>query len=330
MNRQVLVPLDGSGMAEAVLPLAATLARSMSGSLTLASVVADGIIARPLDGVFPTTPGTWEGYAREAELAREYLNNIAERLRAEKLVVETVVLEGAPAHAIVDYAAGHPHVKLIAMATHARTGIGRLVLGSIAEQILHDSPVPVMLVHPASGGSLSLPASLNPESVRKILVPLDGSAFAEQSLEQAKLLAANLGASLILFTVLQTEYDAVIVDGGTTQDRPLGPEESEANWAVEYLGDVARRLRLDQLVVETRIAYGGPAEEILKAADRLGADMIVMSTHGRSGLPRLWVGSVAMQVVHDSNRPVVLVRSKDRVGMHETKIIQNNLKLLMF
>ncbi len=325
MNRQILVPLDGSALAEAVLPQVTTLARSMSGSLTLVRVVPDIALARPLDGAFPTTPDMWEGYEREPELAREYLTNVAERLRAEKLVVETVVLEGDPARSIVHYADGHPHVKLIAMSTHARTGLGRLVLGSVAEQILHDSPVPLMLIHLAGGEEL--PQSPGATPVHKILVPLDGSAFAEQSLEQAKSLAVDLGASLVLLTVLATEYDLVIVEGGITQDRLLGSLESDDDWAVGYLGDLARRLRLEHLVVETRTTCGDPAEEILKAAARSDADMVVMSTHGRSGLPRLWLGSVAMRVAQGSGHPVVLVRSKERVSVREQNTVPNGLEL---
>lgn len=332
MNTQILVPLDGSALAEAVLPQVVTLARSMSGSLTLVRVVPDMVLARPLDGAFPTTPDMWEGYEREPEIAREYLATVAERLRAEKLGVETAVLEGDPARSIVHYAEGHPHVEMIAMSTHARTGLGRLVLGSVSEHVLHATPVPLMLIHPAGGEELprSVGAASAGTSVHKILVPLDGSAFAEQALDQAKLLAADLGASIVLLTVLSTEYDIVSVEGGAMQERVLGSPDSEAGWAIEYLGEVARRLRLERFVVEVRTAYGDPAEEILKATQKTGADMVVMSTHGRSGLPRLVLGSVAMRVVERSRQPVVLVRYKERVALREPVTVPNGLDLKAF
>lgn len=144
--------------------------------------------------------------------AHAYLTGVANRLADSGLVVSTEVLEGDPATAIGDYAAARPGDVLIAMATHGRSGLGRWLLGSVAERVLHMAPAPLLLVRPPSSptphplGEGRLPAAGSLPYTHR-LVPLDGSPLAEQALDQAATLARALGATLVLVAVVPTGDD---------------------------------------------------------------------------------------------------------------------------
>ncbi|MEO6456882.1 MAG: universal stress protein [Chloroflexia bacterium] len=318
MEKRILVPLDGSALAEMSVPHAVSLAHATSGTLTLLWVVAPAPVTLgvPMDGSFPASPALMEAREREPRVAREYLNRFVERLHvAEGLNVETIVQEGDPASMIVQYAEQNPSVKLIAMATHGRKGVSCWVFGSVAEKVLHASPVPLLLVRQELHASIEASTS----HYTRILVPLDGSTFAENALEHATALAATLRATLILFTVLPNQYDRVMTNKGGVGEWEwvAAPWAREAEWATSYLEDVAQNIAGAGILVETKISFGDPVEEILRMETEAAADMIVMSTHGRSGVQRLWLGSVAMKVVGSTTRPVLLVRAKERTEVPE-------------
>jgi nucleotide-binding universal stress UspA family protein len=238
-------------------------------------------------------------------LAGDYLQGVAIRLRAEGFAVDCHIMEDDPADAIVTYAEEEPGVTVIAMATHGRSGIRRWVFGSVAERVLHVATKPLLLVRPHNNAHDS---ALAKEEVayRNILVPLDGSDFAEQALGWAQA-AAGYEASLLLVSVL-TGLDASESEqpqGSRWVDAPL---HSRADYLSEYLTETARRLGVSGVRAQPYIRQGRPAEMILAAAAESHADLIVMSTHGRTGLERLWLGSVAAGVVKGATIPVLLVR----------------------
>lgn len=146
MKKQILVPLDGSGLAEMALPHAVRLAQATSNELTLLQVVPPFVLYDPMGVGAVPSPATWDAWEDEPARAREYLRGLADALSKQGVSTDTIVLEGDPAGTIVEYTKQHPEVQMIAMATHGRSGIRRWIMGSVAERVLHSSPVPLLLV----------------------------------------------------------------------------------------------------------------------------------------------------------------------------------------
>ncbi len=298
MNDTLLVPLDGSELSEAALPWAELLARHEGCALLAVRVVS-----------WPLYIGQSNGYAsaeiydhvRAAELeqATTYLADLKQRLAARNLAVDTVVAEGIAAQAIVDLAEERGAAAIV-MATHGRGGLGRLVLGSVAAQVATQATVPLLLVRPTAGAAPPTPA------LRRLLVPLDGSPLAEQALELAQDLA-NQGAALVLVRVVAPVerrkpgigVPETFVDEAATR---AAVQEAES-----YLRQLADSRARSSRAVETLVRVGAATEEILATAQEVAADLIVASTHGRTG-PRRWVlGSVADALVRRAAVPVFLV-----------------------
>jgi len=292
MTRKILVPLDGSVTAEAVLPYAVALARAAGDALLLLRVVTPTEISQSL--FWKTTiPQELRREWTEAVLTRAnvYLASMAERLRAMGVHVlfDVQPAEDAAA-AIVARAGGETTIGLIAMTTHGYGGALRWAFGSVAGKVLHAAPTPLLVVR--SNGGAHLPVL--EASYRTICVPLDGSTLAEQALIEAELLATRTGARIVLLSVVAQPAD-------------------EAADAEEYIGRIANRLRADQFKVTTHVVAGTPAEQIIRVAAEEQADLIMMATHGRTGLQQLWLGSVATRVVHGANIPVLLIRARNGV-----------------
>jgi nucleotide-binding universal stress UspA family protein len=228
---------------------------------------------------------------------------VARRLAEQHFVVDSRVVVGPPAEAIIQTGAAF---DLIAMATHGRSGIGRWVFGPVADKVLHGATVPVLLVR---AGRAAVAAGWP----RRILVPLDGSGLAEQALPLAALLARRAGAELILTCSIgwaqATADRALAIDvAGFSVMLP----ERAADQAHAYLTDIGQQLAAQGLTARSDIRSAPAAEAILASAAEQAADLIVMSTHGRSGLGRWTYGSVADRVLRGATLPIVLVRA----GVH--------------
>jgi nucleotide-binding universal stress UspA family protein len=285
--RRILVPLDGSELAERALPFARSLAHLVGGNLILARV-ADG--RRP----FGDPVGAQIKAAAEAEA---YLERLADGQRAG-YVAERSLPYGDPATEIAKLA-GERSADLIVMSTHGRSGLGRALLGSVADTLVRRTALPLLLVR------AGLPLDRWEHGLRRILVPLDGSELAEAALPRVAALAQASGARV---TLLQ------VVGPPTPELQPYEvavlPEDDEAlaEQARRYLAGAAARLSERGVGVESEVAFGWPAERIGAAAAEHHADLIAMSTHGRGGLDRLIVGSVADRVLRRAEVPVLLVR----------------------
>jgi nucleotide-binding universal stress UspA family protein len=304
MQREILVPLDGGPLAEAVLPQAIRLARATGSRLVLAQALAPSNVlvhAAGFDAAPANAPLKWGNPEQYAGL---YLRATADWLHGTGVPVSTHLLEGDPATAIVDYARHNAQVAMIAMTTHGRSGVNRLIFGSVAETVLHAAPVPLLV--------LRAPATATPRPVaayRTILVPLDGSALAQQALTEARALAQATGAALLLVAALPPLESLSVAEAGLTPFWMLETRQQEATRISHELEATAQQLEAEGLRVDTQLRHGMPAEEILAAAAEEDVDLVVMATHGRSGLPRLWLGSVALQVVRGASRPVLLIRA---------------------
>ena len=193
---------------------------------------------------------------------------------------------------------------LIVMTTHGRGGLERFWLGSVADALVRASPVPVLLVRPDEHH----PAA-QPPTFRKILIPLDGSALAEQVLEPALMLGAPMEAEYTLLHVVQPRV--LVRWGAFTTPTDLDFEATQRRQidAQHYLERVARPLRATGKQVILRVVVAEQAAPaILEEARQHGIDLIAIATHGRSGLGRLLLGSVADKVVRRTDVPLLLYR----------------------
>jgi len=301
MTPSIFVPLDGSPLAEQSLPHAARLAELLGASLLLARVPETMIVPVMSAGIWITQ----EIEPAEAhEHAEAYLAGVARRPELAGHTVQTLL----PGHPVADgllRAVEMTHPRLVVMTTHGRSGLGRWVLGSIADKIVHAAPVPVYVVR-----ATDAPATAAPPGFKRILVPLDGSPAAEAALDEATALARATGGALVLVRVPTVPgYATVIPETAGWIPQLLRDKAVEA---AAYLGALAERLRGDGLDVTTDVeivAVGTVAEGILAAAADHEADLVVMSTHGRTGFRRWMLGSVADGVLHHTGVPLWLVRS---------------------
>jgi nucleotide-binding universal stress UspA family protein len=295
MYRSILVPLDGSLPSEQSLPYAATLARRSGAALQLAYVHTPLLLGEGT--MYLATPDVqlWEE-------EKKYLLSIVDRLKKAGLEkVSAHVLEGPIAETLQEHLLGEGS-DLIVMTTHGRGPVSRFWLGSVADQLVHRLPIPLLLIHTRQEET---PPTAEPE-VRKMLVALDGTPAAEQILEPAGKLAKLLGASCTLLRVVPSVVPHVVYTKEAVSATLADKLRAEAH---VYLQRVANSLREQGLAVQTRIiAHAHPATAILDEAASGEYDLLALETHGRRGLPRLFLGSVADKIVRGAAIPVLVHR----------------------
>ena len=279
---RLLVPLDGTPVAELTIPAALRLASAAGAELVLVRVVA--------------------APERSTE-ARDYLQAIATDLASNAVAVSLAVRRGEPAEEIL--AEGRQRgVDLVLMATHARSGSDRWVGGSVAETVLKRSPVPVLLVRatPEPSGAVLL------DEHPLLLVPLDGSTFSESAVSVARGLVDLVGGELVLLQAV-TEWDQMVV--ANVPIRPaMDSLDAARQHALTYLASVADRLVAEWGGARPRLVVGEgrPAEAIAAAAADEGASLVVMATHGQTALVRDLPGSNAAATLRETTVPLLLVR----------------------
>lgn len=281
MNR-VITPLDGSPLAERVLPLAACLARQTNNKLLLVE-----------SALSPLSMEVGPAITMVQDAAIEYLREQAAHLKDRYRVhvdVKTAIAD--PARLILESATASS--SAIVMATHGRSGVSRLLIGSVAEHVLRQAPVPVYLL-PAKAGPLP-----DYPDIRHILVPLDGSPLAQSVLEPVTDLALATGAEVTLLRVFDDDSQPSAHGFGTAADQRRMEADARATF-----GLIESHLLVKGVIVSGRWATGQPAAEILAMAHALKPSLIALATHGRSGLERLRFGSVTEAVLHAVELPVM-------------------------
>lgn len=200
---------------------------------------------------------------------------------------------------------------LILLATHGRSGVKRWAMGSVADKVLRTSKIPVWLVR------ADIPEEIVHDEWprRTILVPLDGSGLAESVLPHVEALAKQRGAELVEVVLLQVCYPPEISSDYPEASMPLSWEEHvkhEMAWAKrgceQYLADIQKHLKDSGFNARSEVLMGKPADEIIKYVSDNSINLIVMATHGRSGLSRWAYGSTADKILHGAASPIFLVR----------------------
>ena len=284
MFERILVPTDRSDPARRALEQAADLAARYDATITTLHVVD----TRELGG----GPEMDERTAA----ARAELDAAIDDLDVEP-TPEAAVRAGIPSEEIIDYA-DESGTDLIVMGTHGRTGVRRYLLGSVAEKVVRLSDVPVLNVHPAAVDVGAVP-------YERILVPTDGSDEASVAVDCATDLATTYGAALHAVSVVDTGGMAPDVQFDVIMDQL----RNRAQAAVEAVAADATEAGVED--TQTAVLEGRAHDAIRSYADESGTDLIVMGTHGRSGLDRYLLGSVAEKLVRTASVPVLTVRLPD-------------------
>ncbi|MBI4492572.1 MAG: universal stress protein [Chloroflexi bacterium] len=301
MYRTILVPLDGSAAAERALPHAEALATATGARLLL-------VRATPADPTSPTDPNAEQ--TRTVREVEAYLAGAAAQL-TRCSVIETAVFSGEAAHAILEESRLRS-VDLVAMATCRDSVLGQCVYGEVAEAVLAQSPVPLLLVRACQAEPQPIPLDRRP----RVLVPLDGSTFAEEALPAAECMAQTIDGELVLLHVVQPPRRARLADSASaaspadTRHVALLEHELEVlkSEARDYLQQVAAWWASGSGTLHLDVRVGEPSETIAAAVREHQAAVVALATHGRTGLSRLLLGSVADSVLQHSSVPLLLVR----------------------
>lgn len=277
MYERIIVPLDGSKLAEVALPYAEELAAKMDSYISLLSVL----------------PSEEAGEHRKYQA---YINKIAEltKFHAQKYIVNggdgsvkvlTATRNGNPAESIIEYVNKVPF-QLIVMASHGRSGINRWAVGSVADKVVRANiSQPVMLIRAKESRSDIREKRI----LKKALVPLDGSTGSETVIPYISKMASKLRMELTLLQVMpENNHNA---------------KDTEA-----YLQNWCAKLKDEAIIAGYKISVGSVADEIIDTADELAFDLVAMSTRGKNGL-NLWsLGSVAQKVFLGGNTPLLLIK----------------------
>lgn len=314
MYRTILLPLDGSVFSEHALPAALEAARHSSATLHLVHVYQPQEPWRDLEELTPYRfegePAYDEAYeSEERNTARRYLAWVAGLAEQRGVHAETALLDGeADVAGTLRRYAEDVGADLVVMATHGRGALRRAWLGSVADALVREVGRPVLLVRPPHEEARPDPDAR--VTFGHVLIPLDGSDEAEQAIGPAVDLGDPAGARFTLVSVipqlipLGTMNPELMVDE-RERGEPRGPDGPER----QYLERVAERLRSDARQVEVVVVVSGDASRaILTVAEQSGVDVIAIATHGRSGLSRLVMGSVAGELVRNAPMPVLVYR----------------------
>lgn len=297
----ILHPTDFSEDAHHAFKYAYELAKLRDAELHLLHV-APSLGDDPLRGAFDASLDEDEFYKQIQEEADEKMKALIQTVEDSAVPVRRIHSRGiSPAKVIVEYAEKE-NVDLVVMGTEGRTGVSRLVLGSVAGEVVRNAPCAVMTVRQDTK---------MPSDVKRVLAPVDLSEFSRPLLRAARDLTASFGASMDVMTVVEPlPFPVPLVGAVTLHDLMPDPVEQS-------------KKQLDRLVkttgglpvsIETHVEEGHAAMTIVDAAEDMDADLIVMASHGRTGLERIMLGSVTARVVRHATCPVCVLRVAPEEG----------------
>ena len=294
---RILVPLDGSHLAEAALPIAARLAGALGADLTLLHIIEKAAPAR-VHG---------EPHLGQKAEAEAYLSRLAQELAAHGATVDHHVHE-VPVGDVARSIAAHADEEdsdLVVVSTHGAGDLRRGLFGSIAQRVLQTCHRPVLLVR-----TRRAPPVHPPFDPATIMVALDATAASERALPLARTLASALGAELRLVMVVPTletvggegQPQAALLPGTTR----LLLDAREAQ-VLDYLEELAASMRAAGVACVAEVRRGAPVAELAADAAEHGDGLVVAATHGRAGLQAIWMPSVATRLLKRTNAPILLI-----------------------
>ena len=288
--KHVLVPLDRSPLAEQALGAAMTLARVYNAKITLTSVVRTrrlGLLAQPEEEI-------------ETVRAKDeaYLRRTTELLRSKGFETDYAVEVGRFAETL-NRIAQNLQVDQLVMTTHGRSGLQRWLLGSAVTDVVQHMDIPILLIRPRSHVD-----PLSPISFKKILVPLDGSEVSERILAYVRAVDPSFESVVLLLTVPEVPEPELY---GTMADVIKKYRVQAEIQAHTYLDHIAGVLQEDGLQVKTVVTGTNPATTIAELGEKERVNLIMMATHGRGGLDRVFLGHVADRIVQQTTCPVFLL-----------------------
>lgn len=296
MFRHLLVPLDGSRLAESALPAAAELARRLGARVTLFHALE---LAAPA-----TVHG--ERHLTQRPEADTYLRAASVWVSTSSVEADALVRHaGGDVAAAIAAAAQEAGAEIIVLTTHGHSGVRNLLFGRVAQQVLQQGSMPVLLVPPSPRGRERAFAC------RRVLVPLDGSEMAETALPAAVSIAAAFGAAVFLVLVVPTVETISGERAAATRLMPTAAAavlDLEAAQGAAYLQATAARMAGRGVQIDTAVKRGDPTRALLDAAAPHDVDLIAMATHGHSGIAAVWAGSVASRIAAQSPRPILFIR----------------------
>ncbi len=308
MYKRMLVPLDGSELAEVVF----TYAKELAGRLDIEVILFN--VCTPEEGEF--VPMHRAYIERATEIVKRQSREVQKRTSIQPggkpIEARGELVVGYPAEEILRYADENA-IDLILMATHGRSGIKRWTMGSVADKVLRASKIPIWLVR--AGLPEEVPYDKWPR--RTILVLLDGSELAESVLPHVEALVKQRGIEPLEVVLLRVceppptpsyyapELSGVPLNWGEHVQQEVARGKQVAK---EYLAGIENRFKKSNINVQSEVVVGKAADEIVGYAKKNPFNLIVMATHGRSGLSRWVYGSVAENVLQEVSSPVILVR----------------------
>ena len=301
MLRRLLVPLDGSAYSEAVLPATALLAERAGARVTLLHVVEQ----------HPPTTVHGQRHLTQAGEAEQYLAEVAQKYFPPGVPVVWHVHRRQiddVAHSVADHA-DELEADLVIMLAHGRTSFRRWRSGTLAQQVVRQDSVPLLLLEPGPDGQITFP-------FRQVLVPLDGRAEHEAALPIAVELAHLSAAPLQLLTVVPSPSALRGADAVAGQFLPSATREMLETLETEsadYLESHLRRLEAEGVAVSAVVARGEPAAVIAQIAQDVKADLVVLGTHGSAGLEAFWSGSLGQRLLGSVSASFLLALARSPV-----------------
>jgi len=290
MYEKILAPLDGSDLSELILPYVEELGERLGSEIILLHVC----------------PPKLGSFSHKHEVYIQQMAQAVKERMMKKGKVEPVLLAGEPNREIIDYARKE-NVNLIGMVTHGQSGVKRWVLGSTADKVIRETSKPVLLIR------AGVPSVMRERGMsNKLLVPLDGSKMSEVILPYVEELTSGVAtkakSEVTLLQVVNVAHYIASRDMLTPVPYSKAEIEQLKAETKSYLENVGGGLKSKGIAIKCEVAIANPAEEIIKFAAKINANLIAMSTHGHSGFSRLFLGSVADRVLHHGNTPLLLVK----------------------
>jgi nucleotide-binding universal stress UspA family protein len=307
MVYSLLVPLDGSEVAECVLPHVEALAAvNKEIDITFLHVV------QPLNMLLADKIYKAQIISDAITGAENYIRGIISGLK-HKGKTHVKVMTGKAADSILEYAESN-HIKLIVMSSHGQSGVSRWSYGSVADKVLHESRTPVLRIQ---ADAPRTPFYIAGQKL-KVIVPLDGSELAERVLDNVKGLVDYIGTGSIDIVLLRV-CELFIKPNAYPPSMSLSWEEYVKfetrvckGICMSYLNEVKKRFKRELINIRSAVPVGNAADEVIKYVNKEKVDLIIMSTHGRSGISRWAFGSISNKILEGTSAPVIILRSKDK------------------